>query len=174
MIGMIRGVVVVAVLVGALTSCSGGNGEPVQDPQAVLDGRLTSQEITARYEQMEQRIRDQLNAELGPFTWENYPTHGRESTCGGDFTALDGMKEVTMQPWFFKGGISDADWPRAKRIVNQVIAEYGFTTPTLQIDKPGYHETSAVDLTLGAHFNMGTEANTSMQTTTGCHRGDFR
>lgn len=156
-------------LTGVLAGCAPSEGKPaVKDPQAELDARPTSQEITARYEQMQQRIREQLDAELGPFTW-GVRSAATESTCSPEFSGLNGT-EVTMPRWGFDGGIPDTDWSRAKQIVTDIIAEYGFTTPTLQIDRPGDHETSAADLALGAQFWMGTEVNTLIRVHTGCHR----
>lgn len=74
-----------------------------------------------------------------------------------------------MPPWGFDAGIPDAVWPRAKQIITEITAEYGFETPTLQIDEPGRHRTTGADLELGAHYEFVTEINTVMQVTTGCH-----
>ena len=140
------------------------------DPAAQLAARPSSQQIVTRYEQMEQRIRDRLDAEIGPFVWE-VKRNGEQGGCGANFPNLGGVTTY-LPSWGFDGNIADADWPRAKQIVTQIIAEYGFTSPTLQIDKPGQHETSAADLALGAQFDLGTKVNTTMQTTTGCHPKD--
>ena len=157
---------------GLLAGCGGrAEEEKVKDPQAELNARPTSSEITARYEEMQQRIRQRLDTELGPFAWKVFRPAG-ESTCAPEFDGLGG-KEVYLPSWGFDGGISDAAWPRAKQIVTEVVAQYGFTTPTLQIDRPGNHETGAADLALGAQFNIGTAGNVTMQVTTGCHRGAY-
>jgi Lipoprotein confined to pathogenic Mycobacterium len=163
-------VIVALCCAGLVAGCGQrGEGKKVEDPQAELDARPTSLEVTARYEEMQQRIRERLDAEFGPFAWKIFRP-ASESTCAPEFSGLGG-KEVWMPSWGFEGAIPDADWSRAKQIVNEIIAQYGFTSPTLQIDRPGDHETSAADLTLGAQFNLGTAGNTTMQVTTGCHRG---
>ena len=59
---------------------------------------------------------------------------------------------------------------RVRQLVVGIVAEYGFTIPTLQIDYPGHHESDARDPVLGARFAFGTEGFTDMQVTTGCHR----
>jgi len=111
------------------------------DPQTGLDARPRTGEMVARYEQMQQRIRDQLDAELGPFPWQ-VRSEGDRTGCGGEFADSAGVV-VYLPRWGFEGGIPDADWPRAKQIVTEITAEYGFTTATLQIDRTGDHETSA-------------------------------
>jgi hypothetical protein len=166
----IRPVLAAAIaLVAALATGCTEEG-PAMDPAAELAARPSSQEIVTRYEQMELRIRDQLDAELGPFAWE-VKRNGEQGGCGANFPNLGGVTTY-LPSWGFDGNIADGDWPRAKQIVTGIIAEYGFTSPTLQIDKPGQHETSAADLALGAQFDLGTKVNTTMQTTTGCHPKD--
>jgi hypothetical protein len=142
------------------------------DPQTGLDARPRTGEVVARYEQMQQRIRDQLDSELGPFPWQ-VRSEGDRAGCGGEFAGSPGVV-VYLPRWGFEGGIPDADWPRAKQIVTDITAEYGFTTATLQIDRAGDHETSAADEALGAQYNFATQANTSIAVTTGCHLDDER
>ncbi|NMI02068.1 LppA family lipoprotein [Pseudonocardia acidicola] len=138
------------------------------DPQAQLAARPSSQQMITRYEEMQKQIRDQLDAAIGPFPWK-ITDKGIQAGCGGDLTNTDGVV-VYMPMWEFSGNIPDADWPRAKQIVTTITTRYGFTAPTLQIDQPGHHTTTAVDPTLGANYDFGTETNTVLQVTTGCHR----
>jgi hypothetical protein len=161
-----------ALLGGLAGGCATPSGGTSMDPQAELDARPRSAEMVSRYEQMQQRIRGRLDAELGPFSWQ-VRSEGDRAGCGGEFANSAGMV-VYLPRWGFDGGISDADWPRARQIVGEITAEYGFTTPTLQIDRPGDHETSAADEALGAQYNFATQANTSIAVTTGCHLDDSR
>jgi hypothetical protein len=156
-----------ALLAGLAGGCTTPSGGTSMDPQADLAARPRSAEMITRYEEMQQRIREQLDAELGPFSWE-VRSEGDRAGCGGEFANSEGVV-VYLPRWGFDGNISDADWPRAKQIVNRITSEYGFTTATLQIDRPGDHETSAADLALGAQYNFATQGNTSLAVTTGCH-----
>jgi hypothetical protein len=53
----------------------------------------------------------------------------------------------------FDRNIPDDQWPRAKRVVADIAAEYGFATMGLQIDKPGRHRTHGSDPNLGAYYD---------------------
>ena len=138
------------------------------DPSAQLARRPTSAQMVTRYEEMQKKIRDQLDAAIGPFPWRS-DDPGDRAGCGGDFTNRGGVV-VYLPRWEFTGNIRDADWPRAKEIITTVTAQYGMTTPTLQIDEAGRHTTTGVDPDLGANYDFGTQRNTTMQVTTGCHR----
>lgn len=152
-----------------LTACTGPSPqEERMNAEAELAARPTSEQIVRRYSEMQQRIRDTLDIELGPFQW-SMPRDGAESTCGRDFPGGLGGRNIAMAPWGFTGNIPDDQWPRARQIFADIAAEYGFTPAGLQIDEPGRHSTNGVDVTLGAHYTFGTNVNTSMQITTGCH-----
>lgn len=135
--------------------------------EAELAARPTSEQIVGRYSEMQQRIRDTLDTELGPFNWY-LAGAGTESTCGGEFSALGG-RNIFMDPWASDASISDDQWPRARQIFADIAAGYGFTPAGVQIDEPGRHSTNGVDTALGAQYSFGTNLNTSMQITTGCH-----
>jgi Lipoprotein confined to pathogenic Mycobacterium len=175
--------VVVALLAALLAllcvGCSNTRGpstpEESMDAQAELAARPTLEEMIARYDQMLQRIRDRLDAELGPFTW--YEADPRTwGTCGRDFPSQLGGHTTGSPLWAFKGSIPDDQWPHAQRIIADITAEYGFATAGLQIDtpatpgKPGHHLTHGFDTTFGAHYRFGTNVNTSIRVTSGCHR----
>lgn len=138
------------------------------DAEQTLRSRPTLEDTVARYEQMQQTIRARLDAAIGPFPW-NRRREGSEGTCGRDFPVTFGGRNLALPPWGFDGAIPDRHWARAAGIVADTAAEYGFATAGLQIDQPGYHQLNGVDTTLGAHYSLGTEINTSMQVTTGCH-----
>lgn len=161
-------VTVALVLTAVLTAgCTSLSQEPPMDPQATLAARATSAQAVARYEEMQKEIRDHLDTAVGPFRWE-VTGKGTRASCGGDLSRTDGVV-VYMDPWGFDGHIPDADWARAKEIITTIAARYGFTVPTLQIDKPGHHETTGTDPNIGAQYSFGTQVNTSIQVTTGCH-----
>jgi hypothetical protein len=149
----------------ALAGCSSGPSR--EDIMERLTTGPTLEQAAARYEEMQQRVRDRLDAEIGPFDW-GVRREGSESLCGNQFNGLDAYR-MYMPPWGFDGGIPDADWPRAQQVISEVTAEYGFGTPTLQIDEPGRHQTSSADLETGAQYGFRTQVNTTMQVTTGCH-----
>ena len=159
---------VVALLATLSTGCASPSQEPPMDPAARLAARPTSTQAIAHYQQMQQQIRQQLDAAIGPRPWK-IDGKGDQAGCGGDFAHTGGIV-VFMDPWGFAGSITDADWPRAKQIITTITGQYGFTVPTMQIDRPGDHVTTAVDPTLGAQYNFGTQVNTAFQVTTGCHR----
>jgi hypothetical protein len=167
---------VVVVLLAVLTvllcaACSTPEPSPrekTMDARAELAARPTLEEMTARYDEMLQRIRDRLDTELGPFTW--YEADPRSwGTCGGDFSDLEG--HTTSPPlWAFDSNIPDDQWPRAQRIVADITAEYGFATGGLQINTSGRHLTHGFDTALGAHYRFGTHVATTLGVSSGCHR----
>jgi hypothetical protein len=167
-----------AALVALLCSACSASGpltqEDTMDPQAELAARPTLDEMVVRYDQMLQRIRDRLDIELGPFTWyeARQPTW---STCGRDFPSDLGGRTTSSPSWAFEGNIPDDQWPHAQRVVADITAEYGFVTAGLQIDtpathsKPGHHVTGGVDTTFDAYYDFGTNVNTSIRVSSGCH-----
>jgi hypothetical protein len=161
-----------AALLMALTAACSSPGEFTQeetvDAQAKLASRPTSEEMVTRYDQMQQRIRDRIDAELGPHTWFQ-ANDGAESTCGFDFPTSLGGRTVHLPLWGFEGNIPDQDWPRARQLVADIAAKYGFASAGAQIDTPGRHDAGGIDTTLGAYYRFGTAVNTSIQVTTGCH-----
>jgi hypothetical protein len=170
----LRGVVVALVAVLMVLLCAACSTpepfteEKTMDARAELAARPTLEEMTARYDEMLQRIRDHLDTELGPFTW--YEADPRSwGTCGGDFSNLDGHN--TSPPlWASDRNIPDDQWPRAQGIVADITAEYGFATGGLQINTSGRHLTHGFDTTLGAHYRFGTHLATTLGVSSGCHR----
>jgi hypothetical protein len=167
-----------AALVALMCSACGASGlfaqEDTMDPQAELAARPTLDEMIVRYDQMLQRIRDRLDTELGPFAWHQAGP-GSWSTCGPKFLIQLGGRTTSSPLWGFKGNVPDDQWPRAQRIVADITAEYGFATMGLQIDtpatpsKPGHHVTGGVDTILDAYYEFGTNVNTSIRVSSGCH-----
>jgi hypothetical protein len=138
------------------------------NPAAVLAGRPPLEDVVADYERMVERMRDAVDAELGPRGWRRLrePT---PSSCGQDFPYELGGRSVHLAPWGFDAPIADQDWPRVRAAVAQVAAEYGFAAAGLQIDGPGRHVTGGIDPVLGAGYDFGTGRHTTLQVSTGCH-----
>ncbi len=147
----------------------GGRIVPEQEEEQVdvvdVAERAGLAEVVTRYEQMQQAIRERLDAELGPFAWEQSRPDSR-SPCGANGPGGDRMY---LGAWRFDGHIPDQDWPRARDIVLGAAAEYGFTTPGMQIDTRGQHRTTVADPALGALVDFRTQVNTILQVSTGCH-----
>jgi hypothetical protein len=167
------GVVLLTALV--LLLCAGCSGpapstqEKTMDPQAELAARPTLEEMTARYDEMLQRIRDRLDTEFGTFTW--YRLDGRTwGSCGKQFPRHLGGHTTTSPLWVSDRNIPDEDWPHAARIVADITAEYGFATMGLQVDKPGDHTTNGFDTTLDARYSFATQLATVLRVNSGCHR----
>ena len=150
----------------ALSACT--PEEPV-DPAAELAARPTYEHMIDRYTQMQQQIRDRLDAEFGPFTWQQFDDGNIGGLCGNDFPYQFGGKSGSLPLWGFDGVIPDTDWPRARQIITETITEYGFVPAGLQLDEPGHHILNAFDTTLGAHFSYGSQINTTTRTRPGCH-----
>jgi hypothetical protein len=167
--GVVALVAVLTVLLCAACSTPGlFTREKTMDARAELAARPTLEEMTARYDEMLQRIRDRLDTELGPFTW--YEARPRSwGTCGGDFSNLDGHN-TSPPSWAFATNVPDDQWPRAQRIVADITAEYGFAAGGLQINTSGRHLTHGFDTTLGAHYSFGTHLATTLRVSSGCHR----
>jgi hypothetical protein len=143
--------------------------EKTMDPQTELAARPTLEEMTARYDEMLQRIRDRLDADLGPFTW--YVSGGRTwGGCGKTFPRHLGGYTTTSPLWVSDRNIPDDQWPHAKRIVADITAEYGFAIMGLQIEKPGNHTMGGIDTTVDAHYEFATQLATVLQVNSGCHR----
>jgi Lipoprotein confined to pathogenic Mycobacterium len=167
------GTVLLAALVALLCAGCGhpapSTEEKTMDPQAELEARPTLEEMTARYDEMLQRIRDRLDAEFGPVTW--YKTSGRTwGNCGKTFPSHLGGRTTTSPLWVSDRNIPDDRWPHARRIVADITGEYGFAIMGLQIDRPGDHTINGFDTTLDAHYSFATQLATVLQVSSGCHR----
>jgi hypothetical protein len=166
------GAVLLTALMVVFCACSSPappTQETTMDPQAELAARPTLEEMTARYDEQMQRIRDRLDTDLGPFTW--YRSDGRTwGTCSKRFPSHLGGYTTTSPMWVSDRNIPDDQWPHAKRIVADITAEYGFATMGLQIDRPGDHTTNGFDTTLDAHYRFMTQVATVLRVKSGCHR----
>ncbi|MQA61374.1 MAG: hypothetical protein GEU86_07720 [Actinophytocola sp.] len=116
-----------------------------------------------------ERIRGRLMSDVGiePFIPdENRPISG--SACPGDLSHVDGAEVRRYRSGRSPGNISDADWPRALRVVQDVAGEEGFTETKVVVERPGDHEVAIYDR-YGAEIIFGTARNTILSMSTGCH-----
>ncbi|MCO1653806.1 LppA family lipoprotein [Pseudonocardia humida] len=135
---------------------------------ADLRHRPRLDEAVAGYERMQARIRAALDDELGPFDWHR--VRGATGSTGGhDVPAEFGTRTLALAPWGFAAPIPDPGWERARRIVHGIAREHGFTTPAVDVDRPGHHLTGALDPVLGASCTLGSQRTTIMQVVTGSH-----
>jgi hypothetical protein len=162
----------VLIFLGALlaTGCSTEprptQGENMQDHRATLQQRPSIEEITARYNQMQQKLRDRLSTEIGSLTWSVSDPLSRAGCA--DFTDVQEAESRVLDSWKSEGNLPDADWPRAVAILREVTAEYGFAEPEAIVDRPSDHEVQASD-GFGARYQFGTANNTLLMLSTGCH-----
>jgi hypothetical protein len=164
-------------LLGA--GCGALEPAPQRDTRAELALRPPVEEMVRRYDHMLERVRDRLDAELGPFAWRE--SMGRsEGSCDQEGFAGVGARTIETPTWTYDGNLAGDGGPRAQRIVADLAAEYGFADPvTRQVDDSGGvpvgRTSHGVDLELGAFYNFSTQAGpgrpaaTSIRVTSGCH-----
>jgi hypothetical protein len=138
------------------------------DPATVLAARPRLEDVVARYAQMQERMRAQLDAELGPFRWLRFREE-TESGCGREFPWELGGHTLHGALWGVEAAIPDADWARAREIVAGIGAGYGFVTDGVQLDRPGHHLLTGMDHALGASYQFGSEVFVTLRVTSGCH-----
>ncbi len=163
----IRWTVMVTALIVASAGCSSDASEKdaQKDKLATLAQRPTIEQITATYEDMQDKLRGRLSAEVGPLRWIN-----KENTSGAgcaDFPGVGGQRR-TLSGWTSEGNLPDAQWERAVAIVAEVTGEYGFEAPKAIVDRPSDHEIRATDSYSGGYL-FGTASNTVLMVSTGCH-----
>lgn len=163
---------VLAVFCVLAAGCSGTEPPPREGPvdlRAELMARPSVEEMTARYRQMQDRIRAEVDAAIGPQRWQQFdpPT---QTPCGFDFPREYDARAFNLGLTGFRAGIPDDRWPQVERIVLAIAADHGFTDPAeLRIDQPGRHEVGAVDRKLGANFSFSTRMATVISIGSGCH-----
>lgn len=171
---MIPKAALTALVCAATLLVSGCDSEKAKDDQvnayfSELMQRPDLEQMEADYLAMLERIQNKLVSDMGikPFPPDDEePISG--SACPGDFSIVDDAEVRRYQFGASPGNISDADWPRALKLVTDVAGKQGFETVTPVIDKPGDHEVSITDR-YGAELIFGTAKNTILSLSTGCH-----
>ncbi|TDD53642.1 LppA family lipoprotein [Saccharopolyspora elongata] len=155
------------------TGCASGpepsDGGNVADPLSMLRQRPSMEEITVRYEEMQQKLRDRLSADLGLATpWINKGDPGQAACQGKELSHVDGAEQHSLDTWAYEGNIPDAQWERAQQIGIDVTKEYGFKELEIVVNRPGDHKVEMRD-EFGAQLQFGTKVNTILSLRTGCH-----
>lgn len=165
---------VLFVLCGLLaTACASGpepsDGGNMTDPLSVLQQRPSMAEVTARYEEMQQKLRDRLSAGLGLATpWVDEGNTGQAACQGEEFSNVSGAEEHSLRTWLYRGNIPDDQWAQAQQIAVDVTKEYDFKELEVVVNRPGDHKVEMRD-GFGAQLQFGTAVNTIMSLRTGCH-----
>jgi len=143
--------------------------------QADLDARPPITEMQDRYEEMLHRVRDAIDAAVGPREWYVDNKTASYGACG-DRNFLPNVigRDLTLPYWQFDRPITDAEWPAVKRAVLDVIGQYGFRPGGMSVDTGGDHELNAYEPGYGGYFNISNMINTTMRVSTGCHPGEWR
>ncbi|MCI2417705.1 LppA family lipoprotein [Saccharopolyspora sp. K220] len=159
-----------ALLIGGCASRpESSDGGSMEDPRSVLQQRPSMEDVTARYEEMQQKLRDRLSAELGLATpWENDGDIGEAACQGEEFSQIDGAEEHSLARWVYRGSIPDSQWAQAERIADEVSSEYGFVEREVVVNRPADHKVEIRD-GFGAALQFGTAVNTILSLRTGCH-----
>lgn len=137
-----------------------------QEQDALLRERPSSEDAEARMAQARDAVREALAAELGLTAWTDMDDRDRAG-CDGDLADSSG-RTVFVSGLLLKGGVPDADWPRAVEVVQQAAGTYGFTELDIVVDNPGQHEL----VMLGEHgalLRFGTIRDATLSLQTGCH-----
>jgi predicted LppA-like lipoprotein len=138
----------------------------VEEPRSLLQQRPSIEEISERYEQMQQRLLDRLDAEVGPLSWAVSDPVSRAGCT--EFPDIFDAESWVLQSWRAPGNLPDARWPQAVAVVEEITREYGFGEPEIIVNRSGDHEITGNDQ-YGAVYQFGTAANTVLMITTGCH-----
>lgn len=143
----------------------------LHDQWTTLLKRPDLEQAKKQYVQMQTEISTKLSKEFDLPKW-NKGGDGSGSGCGKEFAAVDELDKDDwyMPKWSSPKGISAKDWPRAKKLIQQIAGKYGFDHVASDISKSGmlmFELTAPSGADLLASAN-GDEA-TSMTVNTGCH-----
>jgi hypothetical protein len=162
------------VLALSLIGCSGQEASMNNDQNLTaqqfnqLMQRPDIEQAAARYQEMDQKIRDALTATFPALEWQQDNQMGG-AACGAGYPGLDSDGEVRGLPnWFATGNIPDSQWDKAISVVHGVAQSYGFDVGQATVNRPHDHEIVFHDM-YQAELNIGTAVNTTLLVRTGCH-----
>lgn len=161
------GTTVLTVALLAVTSACSATTEG--QPSAVttpLTDRPSSDATVARYDTLQNEVRDAISTVAPTVVWEQRREGGRSGCADGEVG--DGGQVVTLQRWGAQGGISDQQWPAVVDAVSAVGAPYEFGRLFAVVDRPGDHQIQLRG-PYGATIDLGTTVNLILTVTTGCH-----
>ena len=160
-----------AVLCMSVAGCASPEPAPENpvNPRAELVARPSVEDMTSRYQQMQARIRTEVDAAIGPQQWQQLDPPSR-TPCGFDFPREYDARAFSLGLYGFNAGVPDDRWPQVEGIVLGIARDYGFTEPAeLRINQPGRHQVGAIDRKLGANVSFGTQKATILSISSGCH-----
>ncbi len=154
-------------LVLGSAACS-TRGESVDDKaaaHAALLKRPTLEAETARITAVRDAVRDALSTRLRLDAWSDLGS-ADEAGCA-DFTDIKARTRF-LSSLLLKGGVPDATWPAAVKVVAEVAGPAGFGAPEAVVDRPGQHDV-VLRGERGSRLTFGTMANATLALEVGCH-----
>jgi predicted LppA-like lipoprotein len=140
-----------------------------EDQFAQLMKRPSLEEVTTRYQQMQQDIATALADTLGPPQWVQDDPTGGGSLCGREFNDLGSDARTKSLPMLSRhAAIPDDQWDQAVRIAETIARRNGFNQTVVIVDRPGQH---TVDFKneWGGRFGLDSGAHSVLSVQTGCH-----
>ncbi|RJQ91983.1 hypothetical protein D5S19_01365 [Amycolatopsis panacis] len=140
-----------------------------QQQQAQLAARPTLDEAVAGYEKFRTALRERLATDFGVADWTEEPNSAEYRGCAPQFPDLTEQEAGAkfLARWYAQTSLVP-QWEKVKHVVREVVAAYGFTKLTLDVNQNGDAELNFVDQ-LGAQVSVGSGKNTVVSLTTGCH-----
>lgn len=134
-----------------------------------LMSRPDINQVVASYTDMREKLAQQLTTEFGIGSWQNLHD-GRESGCANEFPNVDRYDVVRRNLDRLSSGqtLSSEQWAKAVEVISNLANSYGFTRTGPRVDKPSSHYLTVLDQ-YGAELFVGTEQQTVISVTTGCH-----
>jgi len=144
----------------------------VQQQFDQLMQRPSLEEISARYEEMRQKIADSLTQNFRISDWNKGDEQPSSDGCGSDYSVHPWDGRTFYPPtWSSKTPVTYNQWQRAKSDVVGVARKYGFNAVSLSIDQPNNMTLKLTD-SYGGNFTFGSTVNTILSFRTGCHLTD--
>ncbi|WP_158691351.1 LppA family lipoprotein [Amycolatopsis benzoatilytica] len=174
--GLASGIVVLA-----LASCTNpGTQEPTMNSDEKTAAQQFSQlmqrpdinQVAARYDEMFQKVREQLAAKFPALHWKQTDQPGRAG-CSQEFAAIDVSGRADAEThsfpiWTAPGNLPDAEWQQAAADVREIARNYGFDAGQVTVQRPNDNEIVFRDQ-YRAELNFGSAINTTLLVRTGCH-----
>ena len=140
-----------------------------QQQRNELMSRPDINQMIASYTDMRDKLAQQLTTEFGMGSWQNLHD-GRESGCANEFPNVDRYDVVRHNLDRLSNGqtLGVEQWTRAVEVISSLANSYGFTRTGPRVDKTPSHYLTVLDQ-YGAELFVGTEQQTVISVTTGCH-----
>ena len=158
-------VTTLVLLLGAVACTRGESADEKAAAHATLLARPTLEAETARITAVRTAVRDALSARLGLVAWSDLGS-ADEAGCA-DFSDLKARTRF-LSSLLLTGGVPDAQWPAAVKVVAEVAGPAGFGAPQTVVDLPGQHDV-VLRGDRGSRLTFGTLANATLALEIGCH-----